>query len=119
MTISFKDIVAFIKRAMKENLNVTTCPFSNSIDVTNKNDKVVSIDVRNKVWSDESQGKTINVIINGKTFFFDITERERLEFELLKKDAEEYSVGKAIYEFSNFFGGHHIDIDSLDDEEED
>lgn len=117
--ISFKDIVAFIKKAMKQNLNVTTCPFSNSIDVTNKDDKVVSIDVRNKVWSDENQGKLINIFINGKTFFFDITEREHLEFELLTKDVEEYSTGKAIYEFSNFLGEHHIDIDSLDDEEED
>jgi len=121
MTISFNDIVAFVKRAMKENLDVTTCLFSNSIDITNKDDKVVSINVSNKIWGDESQGKVINVTINGKTFFFDITEREHLEFELLKKDVEEYSTGKAIYEFSNFFDRDcfkYKDINSLDDEEE-
>jgi len=121
MTISFNDIVAFVKRAMKENLDVTSCITSDMISVRSNDEKTVVIDRIGRIFDFSDNDDKLYVNIGNNSFDIMITEKEMLQYRLLIKDVEEYSTSKAIYEFNNFFDRDcfkYKDINSLDDEEE-
>lgn len=119
--ISFNDIVAFVKKAMKENLDVTSCMMSDMISVRSNDEKTVVIDSIRGTFGFSDNDNKLYVNIGNNSFNITVTEKEMLQYRLLIKDVEEYSTNKAIYEFNNFFDQDcfkYKDINSLDDEEE-
>ena len=124
--ISMNDIVAFIEKAMKENLNIQTTirDWDNiklyTIHVYDSNEDAFIIECLN---SSTDKGKNYVQISKGVLDWVNI-ETSEMDIALFKVEvlkAQEYSRNKVIEAFNNFFKDEESkfkDINDLDDKED-
>ena len=126
--VTMNDIIAFIEKAMKENLNIRTThrEWGSSleecvINVYNLNEEVFVIQYLNE----GSSNKKNNVIQISKGLLdwvdIEVSEMDIALFKVEILKAEKYSKNKVIEAFNNFFekdSSKPTTIDDLDNDEE-
>ena len=125
--VTMNDIIAFIERAMKENLNIRTThrkwgSFEEYvINIYNSNEDLFVIQYLNE----EILNKKNNVIQISKGLLdwvdIEVSEMDIALFEVEILKAEKYSKNKVIEAFNNFFekdDSKPTKIDDLDNDEE-
>ena len=127
--ITMADIIAFIERAMKENLNIRTTHRkwgSNleeyAINVYNSDEELFVIQYLN---TEEKPSKKNNVIQISKGLLdwvdIEVSEMDIALFKVEVLKAQEYSKNKVIEAFNNFFDKEETrfkDINDLDNEDD-
>ena len=110
-TIEFKDVVAFIRKAMDNGMRVKEDLFG--VYVYKENDKNSYIKFL--------LGDTIIIIKNTcGEYIIKISKKEHLEFEVLIEEIKQYQQQKVLKFFNNFFkeDSKPTDINDLDDEDD-
>ena len=127
--VTMNDIIAFIEKAMKENLNIRTTHRkwgSNleeyAINVYNSDEELFVIQYLN---TEEKPSKKNNVIQISKGLLdwvdIEVSEMDIALFKVEVLKAQEYSKNKVIEAFNNFFekdNSKPTTIDDLDNDEE-
>ena len=127
--ITMADIIAFIEKAMKENLNIRTTHRkwgSNleeyAINVYNSDEELFVIQYLN---TEEKPSKKNNVIQISKGLLdwvdIEVSEMDIALFKVEVLKAQEYSKNKVIEAFNNFFDKEETrfkDINDLDNEDD-
>ena len=108
-TITMNDIIAFTKKAIKDNMYVETdgeC----SITLIN-NSKHINFSIEEEY---------ILIKTDNGIMYIDIIDKEKYQFKVLIEDCVEYCVEKAFEDFNNFFKEDNkpTDIDDLDNDED-
>lgn len=109
--VTMNDIIAFIERAMKENLNIRTVYRNRGsnfgeyiINVYNSNEELFVIQYLN---TEESSNKKNNIIQISKGLLdwvdIEVSEMDIALFKVEILKAEKYSKNKVIEAFNNFF----------------
>ena len=127
--VTMNDIIAFIERAMKENLNIRTVYRNRGsnfgeyiINVYNSNEELFVIQYLN---TEESSNKKNNIIQISKGLLdwvdIEVSEMDIALFKVEILKAEKYSKNKVIEAFNNFFekdNSKPTTINDLDNDEE-
>ena len=127
--VTMNDIIAFIERAMKENLNIRTTHRkwgSNleeyAINVYNSDEELFVIQYLN---TEESLNKKDNIIQISKGVLdwvdIEVSDMDIALFKVEVLKAQEYSKNKVIEAFNNFFDKEETrfkDINDLDNEDD-
>lgn len=110
--VTMNDIIAFVEKAMKQNLYIYNyCEGT----VIKKNNNKVDI-------SKSINGKDIIITTkSGRFRIKNLTEKEILQYNLLRENVKSYMEDRGIEEFENFFKDEENkvkDINDLDNEDE-
>ena len=106
--IEFKDIVAFIRKAMSKNLDVAII-FDREFTIYNESGEKIEIFYGEDFLS-------LSNTHGAMTIKYSFTPREKLELESLKLDVREYRARKITNSFNHFFNEDKpTDINDLDE----
>lgn len=108
-TIEFKDVVAFIRKAMDNGMRVNGDCFR--VFIYTENNRSWHINFR-------LYEKTILIETTYGDYEISISKKEHLEFEVLIEEIKHYQQQKALEFFNNFFkeDSKPTDINDLDDD---
>lgn len=102
MEKTMSDIIAFVRTAMEKNFHVYISFYGEVIvESSLHNDKIT---IRPIFSFDSCTDNSSHIVItkNGK-FYIDATDREKLEFQLLKENVKEYEKLRAFEDLGSFF----------------
>lgn len=98
--VTMNDIIAFIREAMNRNFKID-CDYYGGINVYD-NEKVIYFKRKTTITGDKEEILEI-VTTNCGKYTLELSEKDILEWKLLKIRCEEYQHDVAIKDFNNFF----------------
>lgn len=110
--ITTNDVIAFIKKAMQNNLKIRNYLFFNgALDIIDNNSE-------NKIYIELESDSLKITTKSGEFYINDLTEKEIFQYTVLCEDVRSYQENKGIREFKLFFKEDESkpsDINDLDD----
>ena len=115
--ISMNDIVAFIEKAMKNNMLIKV--YKEEIEVIKDDDNFMQI---TRIYNDKNIPQWIRLNYKGNCYPIEFDSFDFSTFEYLKARAQQYSKNKTLEYFNNFFDEENkvkeITINDLDNEDD-
>lgn len=120
MNITVDNIIAFIRRAIEENLIVYKSDMRDEYGfVIDKENHTMTILFKDNNLEIKSWRKNKNYLFGNITTKFELTERDKVKLDNLSLDIKEYLEKCALDDFNNFFwNSAEKSIYDLDDEED-
>lgn len=113
--ITTNDVIAFIKKAMQNNLKIRNCLFFNgALDIIDNNSE-------NKIYIELESDSLRITTKSGEFCINDLTEKDILQFKLICEEVKSYQENCGIKDFNQFFKEDESrlsDINDLDDNDD-
>lgn len=112
--ITMNDAIAFVRKAMQNNLKIRNCLFYNGLDIMDTNSE-------NKIYIELVFDSLRITTKSGEFFINDLTEKDILQFKLIYEEAKSYQENNGIRDFKQFFKedeSRPSDINDLDDNDD-
>lgn len=112
--IMMNDVIAFVKKAMQNNLKIRNCLFFNGLEI-------IDINSDNKIYIELEFDSLRITTKSGEFFINDLNEKEILQFKLINEEVKSYQENYGIRDFKQFFKedeSRPSDINDLDDNDD-
>lgn len=112
--ITMNDVIAFVKKAMQNNLKVRNCLFYNGLEIMDTN-------LENKIYIELVFDSLRITTKSGEFYINDLTEKDILQFKLIYEEVKSYQENSGIRDFKQFFKedeSRPSDINDLDDNDD-
>ena len=111
--ITMNDVIAFVKKAMQNNLKIRNCLFFN-LDI-------IDINSENRIGIDLEFDKLRINTKSGEFFIDDLNKKDILQYKLICEEVKSYQENNGIRDFKQFFKedeSRPSDINDLDDNDD-
>lgn len=112
--ITMDDVIAFVKKAIQNNLKVRNCLFYNGLEIIDANSE-------NKIYIELESDNLRITTKSGEFYVNDLTEKDILQFKLVYEEVKSYQENNGIKDFKQFFKEDESklsDINDLDDNDD-